>query len=50
MLRVEAASAHAEGGAVAHCEAITRKYQEMAKEYECLAEMHKTLATQAQGQ
>ena len=34
------------GRAVDHCNAIARKYQEMAKEYETLAAIHKTVAAQ----
>jgi hypothetical protein len=33
--------------AVAHCETIAKKFQEIAKEYEAMAAMHKTLAGQA---
>ena len=33
--------------AVAHCESVAKKYQEIAKENETLAAMHKTLAGQA---
>jgi hypothetical protein len=33
---------------VAHCEAIAKKYQEMAEEYEDLARLHKEMATEAQ--
>jgi hypothetical protein len=34
------------GRAADHCDAIARKYQEMAKEYQTLAAMHKTMAEQ----
>jgi hypothetical protein len=34
-------------GAVAHCTAIAKKYEEIAKENEALAQMHKELATAA---
>lgn len=34
-------------GAVAHCTAIAKKYEEIAKENEALAQMHKELATSA---
>jgi hypothetical protein len=33
--------------AAAHCESIAKKYQEVAKEYEAMVAMHKTLAGQA---
>jgi hypothetical protein len=35
------------GRAVDHCNAIARKYQEMAKDYAGLAEVHRRLAAQA---
>lgn len=35
------------GRAVDHCNAIARKYQEMAQDYAGLAEMHRRLAAQA---
>lgn len=31
-------------GAVAHCNAIAKKYEEIAKEYEALAKMHRDIA------
>jgi|GEM_PF-6146442 len=31
-------------GAVAHCTAIAKKYEEIAKEYEALAKMHRDMA------
>jgi hypothetical protein len=34
-------------GAVAHCQAIAKKYEEIAKENEALAQMHKEMATAA---
>jgi len=34
-------------GAVAHCLAIAKKYEEIAKENEALAQMHKEMATAA---
>src|SRR5216684_7328129 len=34
-------------GAVAHCNAIAKKYEEIAKENEALAQMHKEMATSA---
>lgn len=35
------------GKADAHCETIAKKYQEMAKEYEALAAIHKNMAESA---
>lgn len=34
-------------GAVAHCNTIAKKYQEIAKEYETLAKLHKDMAKPA---
>ncbi len=34
-------------GAVAHCNAIAKKYEEIAKEYEALAKMHREMAKAA---
>jgi hypothetical protein len=34
-------------GAVAHCDAIAKKYADIAKEYEALAKLHKNMAKSA---
>jgi hypothetical protein len=34
-------------GAVAHCNTIAKKYQDIAKEYEALAKLHKDMAKHA---
>jgi hypothetical protein len=31
-------------GAVAHCNTIAKKYEDIAKEYEALAKMHREMA------